>query len=187
MKVRFDCPICERPVRLQSPAAVWQCPHCDHLGQVATSEEMASVLNPESETGRSTPDGTEPAMAIPELETCPICGCKELYRKKDFPHSLGLAILTVACLGSIIPYYLYHQWISWAILIGSAAFDGILYLVVGDVVVCYRCEAQIRNVANVERIAPFDLGIGERYRQERIRREHLQARRDSDVRNRLRG
>ena len=44
-----------------------------------------------------------------------------------------MTILTAACLGSIIPYWLYHQWWTWAILIGSALFDGLLYLWVGDV------------------------------------------------------
>jgi hypothetical protein len=50
----------------------------------------------------------------------------------------------------------------------------LLYLVVGDVLVCYRCGAQHRGVAPSPAHQPFDLGIAERYRQERIRREQLQ-------------
>src|SRR5688572_31686672 len=34
---------------------------------------------------------------------------------------------------------------TWVILIGTALFDGVLYLVVGDVVVCYRCNAHHRR------------------------------------------
>jgi len=111
------------------------------------------------------------------LHTCAICGNSELYKKKDFPHWLGLTILTVACLGSIIPYWLYHQWLTWAILIGSAAFDGLLYLWVGDVVVCYRCQAHYRSMAPSGQHKPFELGIAERYRQEKVRREELQSQR----------
>ena len=65
---------------------------------------------------------------------------------------------------------------SWAILIGSALFDGLLYLWVGDVVVCYRCGAHYRDLPPGEEFRPFELGIGERYRQERLRREELSAR-----------
>ena len=63
----------------------------------------------------------------------------------------------------------------WMILIGSAVIDGLLYLWVGDVVVCYRCLAHHRGVPVTAENPPFELGIAERYRQERIRREQLLA------------
>ena len=62
------------------------------------------------------------------MTACAVCGNPELYRKKDFPHGLGLAILTLACLASTVTYFLYQQWWTWGILIGSALFDGLLYL-----------------------------------------------------------
>jgi hypothetical protein len=112
-----------------------------------------------------------------------LCGNQELYKKKDFPHWLGLTILTIACLGSIVPYWLYHQWLTWTILIGSALFDGLLYLWVGDVVVCYHCNTHYRGVAPGESHKPFELGIAERYRQERLRREQLEAARQTGKRS----
>jgi hypothetical protein len=129
----------------------WQCPACDHIVPLYSSGNDR------------------------ELQSCALCGNRELYKKKDFPHWLGLTILTVACLASIIPYWLYHQWLTWTILIGSAALDGLLYLWVGDVVVCYRCDAQYRELTPAADHKPFELGIAERYRQERLRREQLQA------------
>ena len=95
--------------------------------------------------------------------------------------ALGLAILTIACLGSVIPYYLYHQWLTWTILIGSALLDAALYLWVGDVLVCYRCQAHYRGVKSADEHKPFELGIAERYRQEKIRREQILAQRSNDV------
>jgi hypothetical protein len=141
------------PARLELPAAQWQCPQCDHL----------LTLTAPAETGA-------PAQ-------CVLCGNHELYKKKDFPHWLGLTILTVACVGSVIPYWLYHQWWTWIILIGSAAFDGLLYLWVGDVAVCYRCNAHYRGYPAGAPYEPFELGIAERYRQERQRLAQLQAKR----------
>jgi hypothetical protein len=152
VNVQFTCPECERSARIQFPGRTeWQCPACDHVVPFLSQENPAS------------------------LHACPLCGNTELYKKKDFPHWLGLTILTVACLGSVIPYWLYHQWLAWTILIGSAAIDGLLYLWVGDVVVCYRCDAHYRDMTPLEEHKPFELGIAERYRQERLRREQLQA------------
>jgi hypothetical protein len=102
-----------------------------------------------------------------------LCGNHELYKKKDFPHWLGISILVFACVGFIVANALYQQWWAWAILIGSAGFDGLLYLLVGDVVVCYRCNAHFRGAPPGPEHHPFELVIGERYRQERIRREEL--------------
>ena len=55
--------------------------------------------------------------------------------------------------------------------IGSAAFDGILYLLVKDVIVCYRCEAKHYGLSRSKSYDPFELAIAEKYRQERLRRE----------------
>ena len=149
MKIRFPCPNCGRPAVLEAAGAAttsWQCPGC--------LQRLEVLAN-----------GTLPA--------CVVCGNAELYKKKDFPHWLGLSILAVACLGFVVLNFLYMQWWAWSILLGSAAFDGLLYLWVGDVVVCYRCNAHYRGLSDVSSYKPFELVIGERYRQERLRREEL--------------
>ena len=151
MKVYFTCPECDHPARLPQPApAVWQCPACDHRLSV---DQARAAEDP--------------------LTACVLCGNHELYKKKDFPHGLGLTILTLACLVSFVTYGLYEKWLTWTILIGTALFDGLLYLWVGDAVVCYRCHAHYRGLKATADYPPFELGTGERYRQERLRREQL--------------
>jgi hypothetical protein len=110
-------------------------------------------------------------------EACSLCGNHELYRKKDFPHRLGMTLLTLAFVAATITYSLYLWQATWMILLTTAGFDALLYLWVKDVVVCYRCNAHFRGVPLVERFGPFELGIGERYRQERLRREQLERER----------
>jgi hypothetical protein len=149
VNVTFACPNCERPDRLELPASAWQCSNCDQR------------LEPRS---------------AGSLEQCALCSNAELYKKKDFPHWLGLAILAAACLGFVICNALYLQWWGWVILIGSALFDGLLYLYVGDAVVCYRCGAHYRGVPGAAEYKPFELIVAERYRQERLRREELKKR-----------
>jgi hypothetical protein len=106
------------------------------------------------------------------LQTCQICGNTELYKKKNFPHWLGLTILTVACVGFLALMGQHEPYWAWAVLLGSAAFDGLLYLAVGDVAVCYRCQAHYPGSAGSDQ-RPFELATHERYRQEKIRREQL--------------
>ncbi len=45
-----------------------------------------------------------------------ICGNHELYKKKDFPHWLGMSILMGACILSIITYWFYEPFWTWVIL-----------------------------------------------------------------------
>lgn len=153
VNVRFTCPSCDHPGRLETPLpAEWACPKC-------------------SCTTPLKPDNADPVLA-----GCVACGNAELYRKKDFPHALGLGILTLALLASTITYFFYQQWWTWGILIGSALFDCLLYLVVRDVVVCYRCEAHYRRPPPGPEHKPFELTIYERYRQEQMRRKQLAQR-----------
>ena len=62
---------------------------------------------------------------------------------------------------------------------GYAAIDAVLYRVVPDVLTCYRCEARLADCPAgwARRYRPFDLAIGERYRQERLRVEQLRGQR----------
>jgi hypothetical protein len=152
LKVRFRCPVCGQAATAAcGRQRIWTCPSCEH----ALSIE-----------GR----GSNQAM-----ESCAICGNSEFYKKKNFPHWLGLSVLTAASIGFLVLQAFYWQWTSWAILIGSAVVDGLLYLGVGDVIVCYRCGAHYVGVQGDAAHAPFDLTIAERYRQERIRRAQMQV------------
>ena len=151
MNVRFTCPACEQPGRLQTPLpAEWVCPKCDQVLHLK-------------------PDNAEPA-----LTTCVVCGNAELYRRKDFPQTLGVSILALCCVASTATYFYYQQWWTWSILIGSAVFDCLLYLLVKDVTVCYRCDAHYRALPAGPKHQPFELTTFERYRQEQMRRKQLQ-------------
>lgn len=150
MNVTFVCPSCEHPDAVPlDQACDWQCSACDH---------RLHLDSPES-----------------TLPSCVVCGNHELYKKKNFPHWLGMSILMVALILSTVTYYSYEKWWSWSFLIGSAIVDGVMYLLVGDVVVCYRCEAHFRGFKATDAHQPFEITIGERYRQEKIRKSGLRG------------
>ncbi|MFN4260411.1 MAG: hypothetical protein ACK4RK_14040 [Gemmataceae bacterium] len=154
MKIRFLCPVCQYPGRWRgTEAATYSCPQCGHV---------LTLSAPENDKA---------------LSACAVCGNEEVYRKKDFPHWLGISILVLSCLAFLILKALYHQWWAWVILIGSALFDGALYLLVKDVVVCYRCGTHHHGLPSNPDYPPFDLSIAERYRQEQLRRQQVEAER----------
>jgi hypothetical protein len=132
----------------------WQCGHCDY--QLALPHPMDEAM---------------PA--------CFICNNTELYKKKNFPHWLGLSLLALACLAFLWAHGKYDPMTAWSILIVSAAIDGLFYLWVGDAIICYRCGADYRGFIPRSAHLPFELTVAERYRQERIRRQKIQSEQES--------
>jgi hypothetical protein len=120
-----------------------------------------------------------------ELEACPFCATEELYIQKDFPHALGLAIVVLGFAVSTVFWYLYMPVWTLGVLLATAALDLALYYLVPDVTICYRCLSQYRGAGSNPkgRYLPFDLAIGERYRQERIRVEVLRKLEESQGSN----
>jgi hypothetical protein len=112
----------------------------------------------------------EPAGEKP-MAACAACGNAELYRQKNFPQWLGLSILAAACGTFFVLQILYLPTLAWAVLLGSAVLDGLLYAVVGDAILCYRCGAKHTGLPKCRAYDPFDLSTAEKYRQERLRRE----------------
>ena len=152
MNLSFLCPSCERPGQLNTAQNLdWQCPNCDHVLQIPR---------------KSLGENAEAA-----LTACPVCGNEELYKKKGFPHWLGLTILALACLGFLPLHNWYLPYWAWAVLLGSALFDGVLYVCVADVIVCYQCGTHISGAPPSEAYKLYELAIAERYRQARLRRE----------------
>jgi hypothetical protein len=157
MELTFACPACEK---------VDQVPDLEHAGQAVCRRcGTAHVLHPE-------------ATADSRLEACPWCATTDLYIQKDFPQALGLLIVIAQFAVSTVFWYYERPLATYAVLLASALIDWALYPRVPDVTVCYRCSSQVRGAgANPGGLyRPFDLAIGERYRQERIRAQQLRER-----------
>lgn len=148
MKLTMACPECHAAIERVVPGdSDWTCLACGATGVLA--------------------DGY--------AKGCAACGNAQMYRKKDFPQWLGMGLLGGACLLFFVFAILYRYTIAWTVLLGSAAVDAIIYLIVGDVVVCYRCGAEHRGLPSRD-YNPHELTIAERYRQEELRRAQLRPR-----------
>ncbi|WP_166831965.1 hypothetical protein [Thalassoroseus pseudoceratinae] len=102
---------------------------------------------------------------------CLVCGCEDLWRQKDFPAQLGLLMVGLGAILSTIAWSQYRPLWAIGILMVFALIDLVLYAVMPDVLVCYRCEARHRHGNFGEEHPKFDLEVAERYRQQAIRME----------------
>jgi hypothetical protein len=157
MELTFSCPICGAVGHL-SPVETAAEAECRQCGTV-------HVLRSEATLGG-------------ELQACPWCMTTDLYVQKDFPQGLGLFIVGVGFAISTVFWYYEMPISAYLVLVVSMLLDLVMYHVVGDVTICYRCLSQLRGVRSNpdSRYRPFDLATGERYRQERIRVEQLRER-----------
>ena len=99
------------------------------------------------------------------LTRCLVCPSHDLYVRKDFPQRLGVALVGVGIVGSSIAWAYANVFWTFGILFATALLDILLYLVVGDALMCYRCHAQYRGVGQMDAHAAFDLETHERHRQ----------------------
>lgn len=111
-------------------------------------------------------------LAVPDdavegdrVQRCLVCPSTDLFVRKDFPQRLGVLIVAVGIIGSSIAWYHAHLLWTFGILFATALIDVLLYTLVGDALMCYRCQAQYRGVAEMDAHGMFDLETHERHRQ----------------------
>jgi hypothetical protein len=154
----------------------FECPNCHAVGDVA------GVGTTPVATCRACSHAHElhsEAFDEAGLRCCAWCATEDLYTQKDFPQGLGLLIVVAGFAVSTVFWYYEMPLSAYAVLLLSALVDMVLYYRVPDVTICYRCLGQHRGAGSNpgSRFAPFDLAVGERYRQERLRVEQLRQRR----------
>src|SRR5260221_1325776 len=78
---------------------------------------------------------------------CLVCGCNDLWRQKDFPQRLGVAMVALGAVLSTIAFALYMPVTALGILLAFALVDLLLFTFMKDVLVCYRCHARYRDAS----------------------------------------
>lgn len=150
----------------------FECPDCHTVGHLANVESTTTATC--GSCGKARSLRTE-AIDAGGLRGCSLCATEDLYIQKDFPQGLGLAIVILGFVVSTVFWYYDRPVPALSILLVSALADMALFYLVPDVTICYRCLSQHRGEGSNPsgRFKAFDLAIGERYRQERLRVEQL--------------
>ena len=90
------------------------------------------------------------------VDRCPACDGEQLYVQRDFNQRAGLAVVIVgALLAPFTPFY--------SSLFVATAIDAVLYTVLPEITICYRCQSHFRGFARNPKHEPFDLHIAEQY------------------------
>jgi hypothetical protein len=121
----------------------------------------------------------EDALADGELQHCLVCPSVELFVRKDFPQRLGVAIVVLGFAMSCVTWWNYWLYATFGVLFATALIDVLLFALVGETLVCYRCGAEYRDLTSMAAHGPFSLETHERYRQRAARL--AQARKSQEV------
>jgi hypothetical protein len=150
----------------------YSCKKCGAVGYVSPLEEALEAAC--RHCGTASPIDREGCTGG-ELRFCPLCKTDDLYIQKDFPSGLGLFIVLVGFAISTVFWYYEMPLFTYLVLTISIVVDFVLYYKVPEVTICYRCLSQFRGSGSNPhgRYRPFDLAIGERYRQEKIRAQQI--------------
>ena len=144
----------------------FRCPHCDVIEREEFTAETRELHCRGCGIPWAVPAG---AVSDDKLHQCLICPSTELYIRKDFSQRLGVTIVVIGfVISSIFWYYRMPFW-TYGVLFATALIDVILYLFVGNVLHCYRCQAQYRGVPGLENHEPFNLETHEKHRQQASR------------------
>lgn len=145
----------------------YQCPRCQSQSQAGSVDAGTALACRNCQWSRTVSVGD---LAEGTPTRCLVCGNEDLWRQKDFPQALGLTFVGIGIIGSLTAWAYHRPVIALGVLLAVAAIDFVLFAVMPDVLVCYRCQAR-HSGGDISAHPTFDHETAERYRQEQIRRE----------------
>ena len=144
----------------------YNCPNCQQANQTTVAESTDKLTC-------TACDWTRPLPVDPQQKThptsCLACGCRDLWRRKNFPQQFGVAVVVLAAILSSVAWANHEPLWTYGILMGAAAIDMFLFAFMPDILVCYRCGARYVKFNPVGETPHFNLETAERHRQEKIR------------------
>jgi hypothetical protein len=131
------------------PSVSFLCPTCESrlaadTGEPAQACDRCGAIN----------DVTAPP-ANANIDRCAACGHDQLYFQKDFNRKTGIALVVVGAV--------FVPWTYGLSLLGVTILDYVVWRMVKDVIVCYRCQAVHRGYPANSAIKPFDLVVHDRH------------------------
>lgn len=98
------------------------------------------------------------------LRHCPVCGCPDLFVKKQFPQVTVFAVLIFAAILAIMLFYLERVELAVMALIAVLIIDGIIYFLVPRELTCYLCRTDFRGVKIRKGHPKWDTALDEKYK-----------------------
>ena len=166
MEVTLTCPNCQSALPLKALNAPNEvhCGACQHLITILISENLENDCL---------------------VDQCPQCEGTDFYRRKDFDPQIGLLVVVMASLISAVFLWYELVVIAFGVLGAAALIDLIVYQLLGEITVCYRCHSEFRGTYDVQ-AGNFDLHTADEleleWSQELERRQKI-LKKNSDSQN----
>ena len=115
-------------------------------------------------------DPTKQLLDGGPVDICATCGFDNLYIQKDFNRTLGITIVTVGVFISFIFFAQGNPFWAMLTLLTMAAIDGLIYMAMNEITVCYTCHTLYRGFGRNSSHRGFNLELLEKYGGRKSRR-----------------
>lgn len=110
------------------------------------------------------------ALGPSGIERCAFCGNRTFFLQKDFDQRLGCLILGISLAVALLVGWKFG-WIWFTpVLLATVVIDWIVAVRVRPVTICYRCDAEYRDVRANPRHRGHDPHVAERYAKKKTLR-----------------
>lgn len=117
--------------------------------------------------GKGYAAGFDGVLGTEGLERCAFCDNRAFFLQKDFDQRLGCLIMAVS-LGIALFAGWKFGWIWFTpVLLVSVVVDWIVAARIRPVTICYRCDAEYRDVPVHPRHKGYDPHVAERYAEKK--------------------
>jgi hypothetical protein len=132
-----------------TPSAHFLCHRCEKR----LAREAGEAARPCDHCGAASSVTAPPLRSI--VVRCAACGHDQLYFQKDFNRTTGITLVVIGAI--------FVPWTYGLSLLGVTILDYIVWRMVKDVIVCYRCQAVHRGYPPNRELKPFDLATHDRH------------------------
>jgi len=140
------------------------CPNCVRARDHARSEAGEFRCEGCGEPYSARFDGVAPSGSV---ERCAFCGNRAFFLQKDFDQRLGCLLLAVS-LGLALFVGWRFGWVWFTpVLLATVAVDWIVARRIRPVTICYRCDAEYRDIPLNPRHRDYDPHVAERYAEKK--------------------
>ena len=150
----------------------YSCPQCGTQNRTEFADQPAVLRCSACQTGLETIPG---AWADRVLHRCVVCPSQELFVRKDFSQRAGVTIVIVGFVLASVAWAWYLPLWTYGILFATALIDVVLFLITANLLQCYYCKAEYRDVPQSSGHGSFDLEVHERFRQQAARMAEQQS------------
>jgi len=135
------------------------CPDC-MAARDFSGEEAGSL--PCSGCGRSYDVAFDGVLGPSGVERCAFCGRSAFFLQKDFDQRLGCLFMGISLAAALFVGWRFGWiWFTPALL-ASVVVDWIVAARIRPVTICYRCDAEYRDVPQNPRHRGYDAHVAER-------------------------